>query len=95
MPALLIVHSNVSKPELFQKYASASEHSLDLYGGEFLFGGNVSDVLEGSHDKSRAVIFKFASAEQARAWYYSEEYQAIKYLRDNTGEFDFMIVDSF
>lgn len=95
MSALLIVHSTVTKPELFQKYASAAEHSLELYGGEFLFGGNVNDVLEGSHNKSRAVIFRFASTEQARAWYNSEEYQAAKPLRDNTGDFDFLIVDSF
>ncbi len=95
MTALLIVNSTVSKPEAFQDYAKASEQSLELYGGEFLFGGNVTDVLEGKHNKSRSVIFRFANAEQARAWYHSEEYQAVKHLRDYTGEFDFMIVDSF
>ncbi|MFK8019980.1 MAG: DUF1330 domain-containing protein [Pseudomonadales bacterium] len=95
MPALLIVHSTVTKPELFKEYATASEHSLQLYGGEFLFGGNVSDVLEGSHDKSRAVIFQFSSAEQARAWYQSDEYQAVRHLREDTGELNFIVVDSF
>ena len=95
MPAFLIVHSKITNPERFQEYVAASEYSLKLQGGEYLLGGELSAVLEGHHDKSRTVIFQFPSAEHAKNWYHSEEYQRVKHLRDESGEFDFVLVDSF
>ena len=95
MSAFLIVHSTISKPEVFQQYVEAAAHSLELYKGEYLLGGGVNEVLEGQHNKSRTVIFQFPSAEQAKAWYNSAEYRKVKHLRDNAGEFDFILVDSF
>ena len=95
MPAYLIVHSKITNPELFQHYVDASEESLTLFGGKYLLGGTVNAVLEGLHNKPRTVIFEFPSTEKAKGWYNSEEYQKVKYLRDNTGEFDFVLVDSF
>lgn len=95
MPAYLIVHSTVTEPELFQKYVDASGASVQQYGGEYLLGGMVSEVLEGQHDQARTVIFQFSSAEQAKNWYESDEYGSVKHLRDNTGKFDFVLVDSF
>lgn len=95
MPAYLIAHSTITDSEKFQKYVSASEDSLSLYGGKYLLGGSVTQVLEGNHDKSRTIIFQFPSAEHAKDWYGSGEYQSVKPLRDNTGVFDFVVLDSF
>ena len=95
MTAFLIVHSTLTDPELFQHYVSAAEDSLQLYQAEYHLGGQVNALLEGNHDKTRTVIFKFPSTESAKNWYGSEEYQRIKHLRDNTGEFDFILIDSF
>jgi uncharacterized protein (DUF1330 family) len=89
MPAFLIVHSKLTNPELFQKYVEASEKSLSIYEGKYILGGELDQVLEGFHDKSRTVIFQFPSSEHAKRWYNSEEYQNVKHLRDKTGEFDF------
>jgi len=60
-----------------------------------LLGGSVSDVLEGTHDKDRTVIFQFPSTQAAKNWYQSDEYQSVKPLREHTGAFDFVLVDSF
>ena len=95
MPAFLIVHSTVTNPEKFQEYVTASEESLKIYQGDFLLGGMVSEILEGNHDKARTVIFRFPSTELAKQWYDSDEYRSVKHLRENTGEFDFVLVDSF
>ena len=95
MAAYIIIHSTLTKPELFQKYVEASEESLNLHHGKFLLGGMVSEVLEGNHEKQRTVIFEFPDAEQAKDWYHCDEYQSVKHLRDNTGSFDLVLVDSF
>lgn len=95
MPAFLIIHSKLTKPEVFQEYVEAAGPSLDLYEGTYLLGGLVAEVLEGNHDKNRTIIFEFPTTEHAKNWYNSKEYQGVKHLRDNTGSFDFVLVDSF
>lgn len=95
MPAFLIVHSTITDPARFQQYVSASEDSLAQFGGRYLLGGTAVEVLEGHHDKARTVIFQFPSEEHVRNWYSSPEYKKVKSMRDNTGEFDFVVVDSF
>ena len=95
MSAFLIVHSKLTEPELFQKYVEAAGDSIDQYNGKYLLGGLATDVLEGSHDKDRTVIFEFPDKEHAKNWYNSDEYKSVKHLRDNTGSFDFLLVDSF
>jgi uncharacterized protein (DUF1330 family) len=95
MSAFLIIHSKLTNPEAFQDYVVASEDSLKLHEGKYLLGGELDMVLEGEHDKSRTVIFQFPSSQHAKDWYTGDEYQKVKYLRDNTGEFDFVLVDSF
>ena len=95
MPAFLIVHSTITDPARFQQYVSAAEDSLAQFGGRYLLGGTAVEVLEGHHDKARTVIFQFPSEEHVRNWYSSPEYKKVKSMRDNTGEFDFVVVDSF
>ncbi|MDC0052874.1 DUF1330 domain-containing protein [Gammaproteobacteria bacterium] len=95
MTAFLIVNSKLTKPELFQNYVIAAEESLKLYQGEYHLGGSFNTLLEGQHDKTRTVIFKFPSSEHAKTWYNGKEYQGVKHLREGTGEFDFVLIDSF
>lgn len=95
MPGFIIIHSTLTDPERFQEYVLASEDSVNKYQGKFVLGGLVGEVLEGQHSKKRTVIFEFPSLDNAKAWYESEEYQSVKQLRDGTGEFDFVLLDSF
>lgn len=95
MPAFLIVHSKLTDADAFQHYVEAAGHSLERYQGTYLLGGSVSDVLEGTHNKDRTVIFQFPSTQAAKNWYQSDEYQSVKPLREHTGAFDFVLVDSF
>ena len=57
MPAFLIVHSKLTDADAFEHYVKAAGPSLERYQGTSLLGGGVSEVLEGSHDKDRTVIF--------------------------------------
>jgi uncharacterized protein (DUF1330 family) len=95
MPAFLIVHSKLTDADAFEQYVKAACTYLDRYQGTFFLGGRLSEVLEGSHDKDRTVIFQFPSIEDAKSWYQSEEYRSVKPLREHTGTFDFVLVNSF
>ena len=50
-------------------------------------GGQV-EVLEGSHDGRRLVVFEFSSMEVIRSVWNSPEYATIKKLREGAGELD-------
>ncbi len=95
MPAFLIVHSKLTDADAFEHYVKAAGPSLERSQGTYLLGGGVSADLEGSHDNDRTVIFQFPSIEDAKSWYQSEEYQSVKPLREHTGAFDFVLVNSF
>ena len=72
MPAFLIVHSKLTDSDAFEHYVKAAGTSLERYQGTYLLGGSLSEVLEGSHDKDRTVIFQLPSIEDAKSWYKSE-----------------------
>ena len=95
MPAFLIVHSKLTDADAFEHYVKATGPSLEHYQGTYLLGGGLSEVLEGSHDKDRTVIFQFPSIQDAKSWYQSEDYQSVKPLRKHTGTFDFVLMNSF
>lgn len=95
MAAFLIVHSRLTDVDKFQEYVSASASSVAAFGGEYLLGGSLMSVLEGSHDKDRTVVFKFPDSDNVKSWYLSEAYTKVKPLREGTGEFDFLVIESF
>ena len=46
------------------------------------------EVLEGSHDGRRLVVFEFPSMEVIRSVWNSPEYERVKKLREGSGELD-------
>ena len=73
-------------------YLQRIDASLDPYGGRFLIHGGPVDVLEGGWSGDLIVI-AFPNRENAHAWYFSPEYQAILHLRTDHAEGDVFIVD--
>ena len=63
------------------------------------FGGKArsasTETLEGDEETRRVVIIEFPDAAAARAWYESDEYQALKGIREDAGDGQFIIVDGF
>jgi uncharacterized protein (DUF1330 family) len=56
------------------------------HGGKYLFRGGDVAALEGSWDDERLVILEFETAEAARAWYQSTEYQQLRELRQRAAD---------
>lgn len=93
MPAYIVVEAIITRPENFAPYARAVPPVVASFGGEYLVLGGEQEALEGDWGDARIVIHRWPSREQARAFWHSEEYQAIKPLRAGTGTFRVTLVE--
>jgi len=76
----------VTDPAGFEEYRKQVPGTVEKYGGKFLVRGGQVQTLEGDWKPKRIVVteFEFLNIEQARRWYDSEEYRALKALRLRT-----------
>ena len=88
MPAYLVVQINVTDPEKFARYREAVPGVVAASGGRYLARGGAVEVLEGSHDGRRLVLFEFDSMEAIRRFWHSREYAEVKTLRENAADID-------
>lgn len=77
MPAYVIARLTVSDPERYQRYASRFREVITPYEGRILASSNAPETLEGDEPHSRVVLLGFPTADVAREWYHSPEYQEI------------------
>jgi uncharacterized protein (DUF1330 family) len=88
MPAYMVVQINVTDPDRFAHYREAVPGVVEAFGGRYLVRGATIEVLEGSHDGRRFVLFEFPSMEAIRTFWRSPEYARVKPLRDNAADID-------
>ena len=82
MPAYLIGNIEVTDPAAYEEYKKGVGATVAAYGGRSLARpGAMMEVLEGDWAPKRLVILEFPSVEQAKKWYDSPEYSAIKGIR--------------
>ena len=87
---LLISESQIKTS--FKSFPAWRDQPLKKYGGKVLARGPVADRLEG--DVSGIVMMvEFESKEAANKFYYSEEYQAAKAVREECSDTDLMIAE--
>ena len=94
MPAgYVIVDVHATDAEKMAKYRVWSSKAMQEYGAEILVRGGAFEVLEGPWTPQRLVVLKFASRDQARAWYRSETYTHARTLREGAGVVSMVAVD--
>jgi uncharacterized protein (DUF1330 family) len=93
LAAYVIVDVTVTDPEAYKEYTAQTPGSIARYGGKFIVRGGAYETLEGEWNPQRIVVVEFPSMEQARAWYYGDEYQAILPIRqrNSTARFFTMV----
>jgi len=84
MAGYIVFDVEVTDPEGFQEYAKRVPPIIAQYGGKYLVRGGAVEPLEGGWQPSRLVIVEFESIEQARRFFNSPEYEAIKGIRVKT-----------
>ena len=91
---IAICHITNPTPEM-KTYAETSAKIVAKMGGEYLVRGPAAEVKQGEFLKGKVVLItKFPTMEQLQAFWASEEYNAIKHLRDGTGTYDIAIYGS-
>jgi uncharacterized protein (DUF1330 family) len=93
MAAYVIYQAEVLDPVQYEKYKAKTPESIAAFGGRFLVRGGEIDVLEGEPPLGRTVVLEFPSRHAANSWYESEQYAAVKALREGAVRARAYIVD--
>jgi uncharacterized protein (DUF1330 family) len=89
MPAAyMIVRIKITREEGWPEYRQQVAELFAKHGGRYLVRGGPVEVLEGSYDGRRLVLFEFPSLEVIRAVWNSPQYAKLKKLRQGAGELD-------
>ena len=82
MAAYVIIETDVTDPERYERYKAAATEAVVAAGGRYVVRGGELDVLEGDWQPSRLVLLAFDDLAAARRWYDSEGYRAARRLRE-------------
>lgn len=93
MAAYVITDIDVLDAIGYEAYKVLSSSSAARYGGRFLVRGGAHETLEGDWEPHRVVVLEFPSAEQARTWWSSPEYEEAKAIRRATSESRIILVE--
>lgn len=92
-PGYVIAEVDVHDASTFAKYGAKVPDTLKPYGGHYLVRGGKIEGVEGQAPKDRFVVIAFDSAEKAKAWENSAEYEAIKPIRHSSATSRVFIVE--
>jgi len=93
MTAYIIAKINVTDMEQYKKYIEVTPGIINKFGGRFIARGGETIMLEGPEETNRVVLVEFPSMEKLKEFYYSDEYQAAKKLREGAATTSFIAVD--
>ncbi len=93
MAAYLIAHVDVTDTSGYAEYRRLVPAVIGAYCGRILAGGGATEVLEGQFAPKRFVIVEFPDMTSLRAFYQSQEYQALATIRQHTTRSVLLAVD--
>ena len=88
----VVANIRVKDQEKFSQFSGMAGPTIKKYGGKVLARGPDADRLEGNVS-GIVMMIEFESKEAANTFYYSEEYQAAKAVREACSDTDFMIIE--
>jgi uncharacterized protein (DUF1330 family) len=94
MAVYVIGEAEVVRPDAMKGYGPMVVASVEKYGGKYLARGSRPQVLEGG-PAHNILIIEFESADAARRWYASPEYQAAKAVRQGNSHLRLLLVEDF
>jgi uncharacterized protein (DUF1330 family) len=93
MPAYVIVETNVTDHEQYERYREAAPASIAAHGGRYIVRGGELAVFEGDWNPSRVVVLEFPDLETVKRWYDSEEYGEARKLREGAAKLNVVAVE--
>lgn len=92
MPAYMIAQFKNSSA--YDAYRKAVRPLNQKFGAKMLSKPGTAVVLEGNWDKDSLAVIEFASMAEAKRFYGSDEYQAIKALRKDAPPMTIVLVEA-
>lgn len=77
MAAYFIAQYVVKNPALYGEYQQGAGPTIAAHGGELVALDVAAETIEGSPPGPQTVILKFEDVAAAKAWYQSDDYQAV------------------
>ncbi len=93
MPAYLVAQIRVSDPTVWSEYRAGAAPLAEKFGARQLVRGAEAETLEGSQVDFRMVVFEFPSMQSIHDFWNSEEYLALKALREGAAVLDIWAVE--
>ena len=93
MAAYIIVNVTIHDPEEYKEYMKLTPRSIAAYNGKFIVRGGATEILEGAPTVGRIVVLEFPTAERAREWWNSAEYEVAKAIRQRVAHTEMILVD--
>jgi uncharacterized protein (DUF1330 family) len=93
MSVYLVNIITVTRPEMFEEYRALAGPAVGRYGGKFIVRDGARTVLEGKYNANRLVVVEFPTAEIAKTFYDSPEYQAAREKRVGAADFNMILVE--
>ena len=92
-PVYHVAFQTVSDPDALNKeFVPIARETVRKNGGRPL-AGSAPVMLEGTAPGGRVVVTQWESAEQAKAWFNSAEYQKAREIGNKYAKFTIMLVD--
>ena len=88
----LMANLRVDDPEIFKEFSSIALPLIKEYGGKLLARGPHADRHEGTVS-GVVTLIEFDSKAAAEKFYFSDDYQAAKAIRDKGVDTDLMIIE--
>lgn len=93
MAAYLIYKARVTDPGRYQEYMARTPAAVAAFGGRFLTRAGTTVAVEGPPETRRIIICEFPDLARALAFCSSDEYAAVKCLREHAAEVEMVVVD--
>lgn len=93
MTAFILARVAITDWDRYKEYVKETPGVVEKYGGRFIARGGKVETLEGTEEKGRLVLIEFPSFEKAKEFYYSQEYQQTKKLREGAASGQFLAID--
>lgn len=88
----LVANIRVNDQDVFKNFSQTALPIIEKYGGKILARGPHADRHEGNVD-GIVTMPEFESKEAAEKFYFSDDYQAAKAIRDTGCDTDLMIIE--
>ena len=93
MSAYIIADVQVTEPAQYEAYKRLSSIAMQAHGAHVCMRGGAVEVLEGDWHPERLVVLRFPSADEARAFNASAEYEEARRARSGAAVMRMVLVE--